>query len=73
MSRKKLNLTEEEHPKNNLLRGQLFLEKSTYSIERDVIDFFNNFQKHSYGSKSLNLVAKKDANLAVLPVFRRFH
>ncbi|GFY22329.1 hypothetical protein TNCV_398651 [Trichonephila clavipes] len=32
---------------------ELSLEKSTYVIYHDVIDFFSNFQKHPYGPQTV--------------------
>ncbi|GFV69460.1 hypothetical protein TNCV_2778751 [Trichonephila clavipes] len=48
MGRKKLNLTEEEHHKRNLLPRtiQCFFEKSTFVIDCNAIDFSSHFQKH---------------------------
>ncbi|GFX56995.1 hypothetical protein TNCV_3701601 [Trichonephila clavipes] len=41
------------------------LEKSAYVIDRDIIDFFRNFQKHPCGHQFVD----NDANSAVSPIF----
>ncbi|GFS90798.1 hypothetical protein TNCV_1003861 [Trichonephila clavipes] len=52
-------------------QGHLGWTPLAYVIDRDVIDFSNDFQKHPCGTKSPKLVATNDTILAVLPVFRQ--
>ncbi|GFW40362.1 hypothetical protein TNCV_1019201 [Trichonephila clavipes] len=54
MGLKILNLTEEEHHKNDLPWGlQRFSKNPLYFIDRAVIEFSSNFQNHPYGRQKL--------------------
>ncbi|GFX96692.1 hypothetical protein TNCV_244791 [Trichonephila clavipes] len=72
-SRKKFNLTEEEL-KEQFYNGvhpifQSFLEKSASVIDRYVIEFSSNFQKHPHGHQFSKNGHQKDAKLAESPNF----
>ncbi|GFU76947.1 hypothetical protein TNCV_4521031 [Trichonephila clavipes] len=49
------------------------VEAQSPLIDRDVIDFSSNLQKHPYGHQVANMitVAKKDGNLLVPSIFRQ--